>query len=137
MEPLSGRSAPAKIFISVDLPAPFSPTSATILPPGTSRLMSWRTVTPLNVLVIPVAFSVLIGRSLHADHLEHDTRTQDDIGVGRPFTGADDRDRMLAFHLQLLVADALDRRIRQRIHQGRDTLVIVWVAFEEFARNDA
>jgi len=32
MVPLSGRTAPASTFISVDFPAPFSPTTAWMVP---------------------------------------------------------------------------------------------------------
>ena len=38
--PLSGRTTPASTFISVDLPAPFSPTTAWMVPRSTSRFMS-------------------------------------------------------------------------------------------------
>ena len=38
--PLSGRTAPDRIFIKVDLPAPFSPHSASTLPGATENEMS-------------------------------------------------------------------------------------------------
>ena len=44
--PESGRTAPARIFISVDLPAPFSPTTAWIVPRSTVRFMSASATTP-------------------------------------------------------------------------------------------
>src|SRR5690348_10816241 len=41
------------IFISVDLPAPFSPTSPWISPGATAKSTDRRAATPPNVLVIP------------------------------------------------------------------------------------
>jgi len=43
MVPLVGRMAPAMMFDRVDLPAPFSPSSATTSPGRTSRSMPDRT----------------------------------------------------------------------------------------------
>jgi len=40
-------------FMSVDLPAPFSPTTAWISPARTARLTSLSAFTPGNVLVMP------------------------------------------------------------------------------------
>src|SRR5690348_13853246 len=44
--PESGWTTPASTFISVDFPAPFSPTTAWIMPRSTSRLRPSRAVTP-------------------------------------------------------------------------------------------
>src|SRR5580698_9380493 len=54
MEPASGCSMPATIFISVDLPAPFSPNSRWTSPASTERLASRRAVTPPNRFWIPL-----------------------------------------------------------------------------------
>src|SRR5690242_9233914 len=51
--PSSGRCMPYSVRISVDLPAPFSPTMAWISPARTSMLMSSLATTPGNRLVIP------------------------------------------------------------------------------------
>src|SRR6187397_751145 len=42
-----------RIFISVDLPAPFSPSRARTEPPVATRSTPWRTSTPLNDFVMP------------------------------------------------------------------------------------
>src|SRR5581483_4311378 len=54
----SGEYSPARIFTSVDLPAPFSPSRARIEPPATSRSTPWRTSTPPNDLRTPRAVRV-------------------------------------------------------------------------------
>ncbi len=46
MRPWLGAVTPPRIFISVDLPAPFSPTRPMISPGATDRLTSARAVTP-------------------------------------------------------------------------------------------
>ena len=46
MTPRSGRTMPASTFVSVDLPAPLSPTSAWIEPRSTTRFMSSSTTVP-------------------------------------------------------------------------------------------
>ncbi len=46
MVPSSGFWTPYRIFISVDLPAPFSPTMACTVPARTSMSMSWLAITP-------------------------------------------------------------------------------------------
>src|SRR5690606_5475085 len=51
--PESGFWTPYRIFISVDLPAPFSPTIAWIVPRRTSMSMSWFAMTPGKVLPMP------------------------------------------------------------------------------------
>lgn len=48
------RVDPDSTFISVDLPAPFSPQMAWISPCLTDRLTSCSALTPGNVLVIPL-----------------------------------------------------------------------------------
>ena len=55
MVPSSGWCMPYSVFISVDLPAPFSPTSACTVPRRTVMLMSEFATTPGNRLVIPVS----------------------------------------------------------------------------------
>src|SRR5215218_4730512 len=55
MVPSSGRCTPYRIFISVDLPAPFSPTSACTVPRRTVMLTSWLATTPGKRLVIPLS----------------------------------------------------------------------------------
>src|ERR1700685_262444 len=52
MVPLSGCCAPERILMSVDLPAPFSPSSAWISPGSTSRPASSSAWTPGNRLPI-------------------------------------------------------------------------------------
>src|SRR5580704_2452612 len=52
--PLSAMYAPARIFISVDLPAPFSPTSACTSPAATSKDTPSSARTPGNDFVIAV-----------------------------------------------------------------------------------
>ena len=44
--PLPGGSSPAMISISVDLPEPVGPTSATVVPGCTEIVTSWRTGWP-------------------------------------------------------------------------------------------
>src|SRR5215471_8022199 len=56
MVPESGRSIPARIFISVDFPAPFSPIRATISPAAISSSTASRAFTPGNDLEIPETF---------------------------------------------------------------------------------
>ena len=53
MRPASRRSMPATIFISVDFPAPFSPSSRCTSPGATLRLPSRRAVTPPNRFWMP------------------------------------------------------------------------------------
>ncbi len=50
--PSSGRCIPYRIFISVDLPAPFSPTSAWISPGTTEKLIRSLAMTPGKRLVM-------------------------------------------------------------------------------------
>src|SRR6187455_3220160 len=57
ISPASRVSAPARIFINVDLPAPFSPTSACTSPGRTSN------VTPLNARTAPNDFSMPVAAS--------------------------------------------------------------------------
>src|SRR5580698_10512993 len=48
--PSSCRWMPAKIFMSVDLPAPFSPTTPSTSPSSSDNDTWWRTGTPRNAL---------------------------------------------------------------------------------------
>jgi len=51
--PVSREYIPVSIFISVDFPAPFSPTSACISPLPRLKLTSFSTCTPEKFLLIP------------------------------------------------------------------------------------
>src|SRR5712671_529103 len=51
IEPESGLTTPARRFLIVDLPAPFSPTSATTSPGATVKLTSLTAVMPPNRFV--------------------------------------------------------------------------------------
>ncbi len=66
--PSSGFWTPYRIFISVDLPAPFSPTIACTVAARTSMSMSWLAMTPGNRFPMPrsrtATFSVLSARSV-------------------------------------------------------------------------
>ena len=53
--PSSGRWAPVITLISVDLPAPFSPTRAWTSPARRSNETPFRAWTPANALLIPVS----------------------------------------------------------------------------------
>ena len=53
ISPASGRYSPYRQFISVDLPAPFSPSSAWISPARTSRSTASLATTPGKILVTP------------------------------------------------------------------------------------
>src|ERR1041384_4715540 len=53
MRPASGVWMPVSTLISVDLPAPFSPTSAWISPRSSEKFTSSRARTPAKVLVKP------------------------------------------------------------------------------------
>ena len=53
MLPPSAACAPERIFIKVDLPAPFSPTSAWISPPCTEKSTPSSTRTGPNDLLMP------------------------------------------------------------------------------------
>src|SRR5262249_39680458 len=53
ISPESGRRTPARIFIRVDLPAPFSPTRAWTWPSLADRLTASRTLLPAKDLVMP------------------------------------------------------------------------------------
>ena len=55
--PLSARNTPDMTLTSVDLPAPFSPSSACTSPPRTSKLTSCSACTPANALDRPFAVS--------------------------------------------------------------------------------
>jgi hypothetical protein len=57
ISPLSGGCAPDRIFISVDLPAPFLPTSACTSPQATSKSTSSSARVPKKLLVTPRARS--------------------------------------------------------------------------------
>ena len=62
--PSSGRCSPYSVFISVDLPAPFSPTIAWISPRRTVSSMSRLATTPGKRLVMPrssTAFGAVLG----------------------------------------------------------------------------
>ena len=61
-----GGCTPATILISVDLPAPLSPTSATISPASTSRLKSSIATTPPKVLWMPRSESAGGARRAHS-----------------------------------------------------------------------
>src|SRR5258706_9537427 len=67
ISPSSGRCIPYRIFMRVDLPAPFSPTIAWIVPLRTVRLTSELATTPGNLLVIP--FSSTAGGSAVIERL--------------------------------------------------------------------
>ena len=54
MVPSSGFWTPYRIFIRVDLPAPFSPTSACTVAGLTSSETSWLAMTPGNRLPMPL-----------------------------------------------------------------------------------
>src|SRR6516225_10017322 len=56
MVPESGPSIPARIFISVDFPAPFSPIRATTSPAAISSSTASRAFTPGNDIEIPETF---------------------------------------------------------------------------------
>ncbi len=56
MRPPSRSSMPATIFISVDLPAPFSPSRRCTSPASTERFPSERAVTPPNLFWMPVSW---------------------------------------------------------------------------------
>src|SRR5216684_7709106 len=49
---------PVRTFISVDLPAPFSPSSAWISPAQTSRSTSWLAMTPGKYLAMPLRSTI-------------------------------------------------------------------------------
>ena len=55
MVPSSGFCTPYRIFISVDLPAPFSPTRAWMVLDLMVMSMSWLAITPGNRLPIPLS----------------------------------------------------------------------------------
>src|SRR5690242_6163543 len=57
MEPASGRYRPPSIFIRLDLPAPFSPTSACTSPATMSKSTSASAGVPLNAVEMRVAAS--------------------------------------------------------------------------------
>ena len=56
------RYTPDKIFINVDLPAPFSPTMTLTLPVCTSKFTLSNAITPPNLLVMPWASNNISGR---------------------------------------------------------------------------
>src|SRR6516225_6059023 len=58
MSPASRRQAPLKIFIRVDLPAPFSPTSTCTSPARRSKLTLSRATTPGKVLRMPLILNM-------------------------------------------------------------------------------
>ncbi len=55
MVPSSGFCTPYRIFISVDLPAPFSPTRAWMVPVRIVMSTSWLAITPGNRLPMPLS----------------------------------------------------------------------------------
>ena len=61
--PSSGFWTPYRIFISVDLPAPFSPTIACTVAARTSMSMSWLAMTPGNRFPMPRSRTATFRRS--------------------------------------------------------------------------
>src|SRR3954454_24535248 len=57
MRPSSGAASPLRMFLRVDLPAPFSPTSMTTSPGRTARLTARSTRTPAKLLPTPCTSS--------------------------------------------------------------------------------
>src|ERR1022692_142117 len=69
LTPESGVSAPVITLMSVDLPAPFSPTSAWTSPSRSSKETPFRAWTPAKDLVIPAASrSGMIGEDPGVSH---------------------------------------------------------------------
>ena len=58
--PASGRCTPVMILISVDFPAPFSPSSAWMLPGASRSDTSSSACTPGNALLAPVMTSLAV-----------------------------------------------------------------------------
>src|SRR3546814_4725473 len=72
--PAVGASAPARILISVDLPAPFAPSRPWTRPGASTRSTPFSATVPLGkVLAIPSRRSVTIGRHTHRRRSEEHT----------------------------------------------------------------
>src|SRR5262245_1022649 len=78
MTPRSGRCTPPRMRISVDLPAPFSPTTAWISPNATAKSTLWSASVAPNCLLTPSALAAgwVIASSRHERHLH--------LRVGQP-----------------------------------------------------
>src|SRR3954469_113897 len=131
--PESGCSIPPATFIRVDLPAPFSPSSATTSPGCTSRetpfsactprkrfwmFRSWRTGTPMTAESMPASAPAKLGESLsevvHVVLSQHPGRNEylTSRGNTRPVAGEDfghERHRLVAELERLLHHGAGDR----------------------------
>ncbi len=84
MCPDVGCSSPPRMRISVDLPAPFSPTSACTSPAPSEKLAPSSARIPLNALVMPCNFT----SSVKADlvHLDGAPRSRDKLDPGQGIT---------------------------------------------------
>src|SRR2546421_6676534 len=83
---------PESSFMSVDLPAPFSPTSASTSPRRSSMCMSCSARTPGKLLPTPLACSSS-GGSVMSPHSSHDALPEDRVAVHAGLAGAHDQVR--------------------------------------------
>lgn len=84
MVPSSGFCMPYRIFIRVDLPAPFSPTRAWTVPRRTVMSMSWLATTPGNRLVMPrssTAWGLLDALMTHSPWQERRAEAMEAVGA--------------------------------------------------------
>src|SRR5688572_13278896 len=129
MRPASGRWTPARIFISVDLPAPFSPTSACASPGRTARSTPESTAFPakdfemssissagaVDVIPSPSASPRLLEQRLHLGRVEVLLRQERDAGVdpalGLPAVELHDEgaDALVAHLVRVLQHERVDR----------------------------
>src|SRR3954469_14199864 len=113
--PLSGWWAPARIFIRVDLPAPFSPRIAWTSPGRTSRSTSRRTGTPKKLFVMPRISRMGAGADVRVESVA-DAESPADVTSGT--------DRFRAGGVRRIVQSIAQSRGREQLvehHGGRTT----------------
>src|SRR3972149_1897435 len=135
ISPPSRWCTPPRMRISVDFPAPFSPTSAWTSPARTSNRTSCRACTPGKALRIPRISScgaaTALRRSPHSS--ERHPTMEDNVGVGRLLAGAYDRPHVVEYFLEPLVGDVLEPDAGQ---QSRERGVHLRAAPAHLLRHD-
>src|ERR1041384_234979 len=130
--PPSRAIAPPRIFISVDLPAPFSPINATISPAPTLRLTLLSATTPGNRLLTSSiwsmgGFSVTVFAA--DEHGRHGFNALNSLSVSVSICGLASPTELIDLFLKSVDVGFLDcqRRHENLFARGHDRLVAVQV----------